>query len=106
MNPDELLASIEALLISQVPQCVKATNIHEPVYSLRIWYHGGDTADPDRTPALMLPKESWRAKKLTEKGDEAPHYIWCADELDGRGTCFWPEITDDALIAKCRLWYL
>jgi hypothetical protein len=105
MTQDELLSRIEALLISHVPRCVKAENIPEPVYSLRIWYHGSDTCGPDRTPGLMLPKESWRARKLAEKGDEAPHYIWCADELDGQGTSIWPEINDESLIGFCRQWY-
>ena len=33
----------------------------------------------DRTPSLMLAKESYRRRIIAEKGDKAPNYLWCAD---------------------------
>src|SRR5262245_57307790 len=96
MNDKQLLAKIESLLVAHIPTCIQAAKIAEPVYSLRVWYHGSDTYGPDRTPGLMLPKEAWRAKQLTEKRDEASYYVWCADELDGKEASLWAKIDDKA----------
>jgi len=105
MSQKKLLSEIESLLVTHIPVRVKAAKIKEPVYSLRVWFHGSDTYGPDRTPGLMLPKESWRVKVLAEKGAEAPPFLWCADELDGDGMSLGARITDRKIKSACRQWY-
>jgi hypothetical protein len=98
----EVLAAIEERLVELIPQRVKALGIDEPVYCLRIWYYGTDTGG-DRVPSLMLGTAAARQAVLAAKGDAAPHYLWCADEVcTGAHTC---EIDDPAVAALCRRWY-
>jgi hypothetical protein len=101
---DPLLAQIEALLVAQIPTRVQARAITEPVYCLRIWYHGTDT-DGNRVPSLMLVKEATRQKLLREKGRPALDYIWFADELTEPGGSYSTEMEDAKLARLCRQWY-
>jgi hypothetical protein len=101
---EALLAETEKRLIALIPPRIKALDIREPVYCLRVWYYGTDT-DGDRVPSLMLAKESVRRKLVSEKGAEAPHYLWCADEPTQPGWVYNAEIKDATVSALCRRWY-
>ncbi len=98
----ELLAALQERLIELIPQRVGALGIGEPVYCLRVWYYGTDVGG-DRVPSLMLCPDAARRRVLAEKGDVAPHYLWCADEVCvGAYTA---EINDPTVSDLCRLWY-
>jgi hypothetical protein len=102
-RPDPGLGQLEERLVKIIPGCVRAIGIEEPVYCLRIWYYGTDTVG-DRTPSLMLPKESVRKQLAQEKGPRLPNYLWGADELhqDWR---FDARIKDATAIYLCRQWF-
>lgn len=102
-GPDPGLAQLEERLVKVIPSFVRAIGIDEPVYCLRIWYYGTDTAG-DRTPSLMLPKESVRKQLAKEKGPKLPQYLWGADELhqDWR---FEARIKDATAAYLCRQWF-
>jgi hypothetical protein len=98
----EALAALQERLVELIPQRVGALGIGEPVYCLRVWYYGTDTGG-DRVPSLMLCPDAVRRRVLAEKGDNAPHYLWCADEVCvGAYTA---EINDPTVSELCRLWY-
>ena len=40
---EQILARLEELLVAEIPRCVKALSIVEPVYCLRIWWYGTDS---------------------------------------------------------------
>ena len=98
----ELLAALQERLIELIPQRVRALGIGEPVYCLRVWYYGTDVG-LDRVPSLMLCPDAARRRVLAEKGDVAPHYLSCADEV-GAGA-YTAEINDPTVSDLCRLWY-
>jgi hypothetical protein len=102
---DDLLFRLEERLIALIPKRVAALGIREPVYSLRIWYYGTDVPSDERVPSLMLPKEATRQSILSQRGPKAPHYLWCADELDTREQSYLGRIEDKELSALCRQWY-
>jgi len=89
-------------LVELIPRQVRALGISEPVYCLRIWYYWTD-AGGDRVPSLMLCTDASRRKVLAEKGNEAPPYLWCADEVCDRA--YSSMIDDAAVAALCRRWY-
>ena len=93
---------LQERLVELIPQRVGALGIVEPVYCLRVWYYGTD-AGGDRVPSLMLCPDAARRRVLAEKGDAAPHYLWCADEV-GAGA-YTAEINDPTVSDLCRLWY-
>jgi hypothetical protein len=101
---DALLVKAEERLVTLIPNRVKALGIREAVYCLRIWYYGTDTVG-DRTPTLMLPKESLRRRLVAKKGPKVPHYLWCADELTHIDWAYTVEIKDATVGDLCRKWY-
>jgi len=106
MNCHPVLSELEDLLVSLAPGAVAAIRdeIVEPVYSLRIWYHGTDSYG-DLSPSLMLPKESIRRERLAANGREAPHHIWSADELTGIGTAYWADLNSARISELCNIWF-
>ena len=106
MNRHPVLLELEELLVSLAPGAVAAIRdeIVEPVYSLRIWYHGTDSYG-DLSPSLMLPRESIRRERLLTKGRQAPHHIWCADELTGIGTAYWADLNNARVSELCSIWF-
>lgn len=42
---------------------------------------------------------------LSEKGSEAAHYLWCADEMDTGDKSLWAKIENGLIIESCRMWY-
>lgn len=106
MTGQPILDRLEELLAAAIPPRVKALGITDLVYCLRIWYFGTDALPEDRTPSLMLPKEAWRQRMSAEKGDDAPYYIWCPDEIDAfRDMAFFAEIADPTITALVCDWY-
>lgn len=109
MTGEQILARLEELLVAEIPRCVKALNIVEPVYCLRIWWYGTDCMPEDRTPSLMLAKESYRRRIVAEKGDKAPNYLWGADEVDSfddrQAAAFRAEISDRAIAKLVMDWF-
>ncbi len=99
-----VLLKIEALLVSHIPNVVKAARLREPVYCLRIWYNGTDS-DETAVPWLMLVKESTRKSFILEHRKEAPYYIWCADEATNAGQSFNVQIDNAELVKQYGLWY-
>lgn len=100
-SDDKTLSAIEQKLVTLIPIRVQSLEISDPVYCLRIWYYGTD-AFGDRVPTLMLCSEANRRKVVAAKGDTAPHYLWCADELPDDHSS---DIKDGAVTALCRRWY-
>lgn len=97
------LAAVEERLVELIPQRVKTLGLRDPVYCLRIWYYGTDVGG-DRVPTLTLVPDAARRRVLAEKGDKAPHYLWCADELCiGRRRD--AVINDSTVAVLCRTWY-
>lgn len=106
MNGPEILDRLEDLLTTAIPLRAKSIQISEPVYCLRIWYKGTNSLPDDRTPSLMLPKRVWRERMLAEKGAEAPHYIWAADEVDTfRDMAYFAEIADPVIERAVLEWF-
>jgi hypothetical protein len=104
MSPAEILNRLEDLLVAQIPDAVKKLRIREPVYSLRIWYFGSDEGG-DRSPKLILPTEALRQKVIKTKGNNAPHFLWAADELyhvDGAHTS---RLKSPDVAKLCNAWY-
>jgi hypothetical protein len=98
----EILAALKERLVELIPQRVGALGLGEPVYCLRVWYYGTD-AGGDGVPSLMLCPNTARRRMLAARGDEAPHYLCCADEVGvGSSTAEINELTASDL---CRLWY-
>lgn len=101
---DGVLLKIEALLVSNIPKAIKAAKLREPVYCLRIWYNGTDS-DETAVPWLMLVKESTRKSFKLEHGNEAPYYIWAADEATNADQSFNIQIDNDELVKQYGLWH-
>lgn len=102
--PHSTLEQIEKLLAAAIPRAVKAAKITEPVYCLRIWYNGTDSAE-DAVPWLMLVKESTRKKFQVQHGEQAPDYIWGADEVTLPGLACNVDIASKQLAGLYRTWY-
>jgi hypothetical protein len=51
----------------------------------------------------MLSSDGRRREALAKRGESAPHYLWCADELSGGD--FSADIRDPSVTALCRRWY-
>jgi hypothetical protein len=101
-NGGNPLAAVEDQLVRLIPGRVRSLGVREPVYCLRVWYYGTDTGG-DRVPSLTLCLDAARRNVLADKGNNAPHYLWCADELGvGRLDA---EIDDSGVAALCRGWY-
>jgi hypothetical protein len=98
-----MLQQIEDLLVAAIPERVRTLGIKEPVYCLRIWYHGTDT-EGDRVPSLLLVKESVRRKLIAEKGKPGLDYIWVADELTYPDWMYSAEIEDPRIARLCWKW--
>ncbi|HXT57298.1 MAG TPA: hypothetical protein VN699_01635 [Pirellulales bacterium] len=106
MTARQILNCLEERLATAVPLRVRAMEIIEPVYCLRIWYFGTDVLPEGRTPSLMLAKEAWWQQMLAEKGEKAPYYIWCADEIvNAKGMAYSAEITDSTVTEMVAEWY-
>lgn len=106
MTGRPILDCLEERLVAAIPARVKAMEVVEPVYCLRIWYFGTDTLPAERTPSLMLPKEAWRQRMLKEKGEKAPYFIWCADEIyNFRDAAYFAELADSAINEMVAEWY-
>ena len=101
---DGVLLKIEALLVSNIPKVVKAANLREPVYCLRIWYNGTDS-DETAVPWLMLVKESTRKSFISKHGKKALYYIWAADEATSTGQSFDVQIANNELVELYGVWY-
>src|SRR5262245_20508477 len=52
------------------------------MYCLRVYYDGTDTPEENYATRLRLLKESHRQRALATHGNNAPFYLWCADETD------------------------
>lgn len=100
-----VLADIEQRLLPLIPLKVRSLQIDQPVYCLRIWYHGTDTLDDDCSPSLMLVTEAARKKLLAERGESGMRAIWFADELTYPEWTFEREIEEPDVAKLCKRWY-
>lgn len=106
MTGQAILDCLEDRLVAAIPSRVKEMEITEPAYCLRIWYFGTDVLPGERTPSLMLPKEAWRRRMLTERGENAPYSIWCADEIyNFRDAAYFAELADSTINEMVAEWY-
>jgi hypothetical protein len=80
MDSQSTLAQLEELLVEHIPHRIKEEEIKEPIYCLHVWCYGLARMPGDYTPTLTLKPESLRRTILAEKGDLAPHYLYCAHE--------------------------
>jgi hypothetical protein len=104
MTGPDLLRQLEEPLVTCIPKRVKALRLREPVYCLRIWFYGTDCVG-EGIPSLTLKTESLRQRVLADKGKQAPHYLWCADECEDGAGVIRATITNAAISRLCRNWY-
>jgi hypothetical protein len=104
-NPlQPLLEKLEQLLIEEIPKAVKRAAFNERTYCLRIAYFGSDS-EGDREPVLTLVRENARIKAIGEHGRQAPHYIWCADEVESPQQSYDVPFENAELTSLCRQMY-
>jgi hypothetical protein len=104
MTPDQLLNELERLLLASIPKHVGNLRIREPMYCLRLWYYGSDTPAEFLTFRLTLKSSALRSRLVSEKGAEAPHYLWCADEVERGEGVINSDLTDPQIVKYYRRW--
>ena len=102
--PHRALAQLEELLVVEIPMAVRSAKIEEPVYCLRIWYNGTDSAS-DAVPWLMLVKESTRQQLLATRAGNDPTFLWSADELTEPGAAYNVFLSGWRMGRLYRKWY-
>ena len=101
---EKTLQRIEGLLVELIPPAVKAAQLADPVYSLRIWYNGTES-ESDAIPWLMLVKDSTRKDLVRKAGKRFPEEIWMADELTNAGQGFQIHLESDELVSEYGRWH-
>ncbi|WP_442510503.1 hypothetical protein SH528x_002128 [Novipirellula sp. SH528] len=104
MTERELLDAIENRLVDVVPRAMESASIPQPIYATVIQYFGLDSVG-DLTPNLRMPTCSRRTTIISEKGETAPHYIWCHDEFDDDHLVIDATLNDAELSTMCSTWY-
>ena len=107
MSATQLLNQIERLLSDQIPNCVFTAKIREPIYALIVRYCDNNSYGSERTPQLMLVKESWRKQVLadSEKCSDPAYFLWSHDELHDQQKAIICELSDPQLNSLCQEWY-
>ncbi len=96
LTPDDALALAEDWLVAEVPGRVASLPIAGPVYCLRVWYND----DSSESASLLVCPDAHRRRALAAKGDSAPHFLWCADELTGDSASAYTIRLRDARLAE------
>lgn len=81
MNPAQAYRSLEAALMTVIPDAVKKAASDEQYYCLRVYFDGTDTPGESYATRLRLLTQDHR-EKFVAKYPESAYSIWFADETD------------------------